>query len=160
MKSGKSLFIEPTPKTPEIDFNQLNGELILAGKSIPENAAKVYEPVYNWITEYVLEARPTTNMRLKLDYFNTSSSLWLVKILKALIKIDKPDYVLIVHLYIPLEDFDDIEEFGDIKDIFSPITGIFYGAIPSIGLKIYGTTDDGKIVKDKLVFIEQEKIPI
>ena len=39
----KNLFIEPTPKTPQIDLNHLTGELIFSGKSIPENAAKLYE---------------------------------------------------------------------------------------------------------------------
>ena len=35
----KNLFIEPTAKTPQVDLNYLTGELILSGKSIPENAA-------------------------------------------------------------------------------------------------------------------------
>ena len=33
MKELKNLFVEQTDKTPLIDFNYLNGELILSGKS-------------------------------------------------------------------------------------------------------------------------------
>jgi hypothetical protein len=153
MKEFPSLINKQTPKTPLIDLNKLTGELILSGRSIPENAAKVYEPVLNWVTEYIMNARPTTNLRLNLEYFNTASSIWLAKIIKVLIRINKPDYVLIVHLYLPVEEFDEMKEFDDIKEAFVPIADIFHGAIPSIGIKLYGTDDKGEIIKDTLVFI-------
>ncbi len=153
MKEPQVMIIEQTPKTPQIDLNQLTGDLIFFGKSIPENAAKVYEPVLNWATEYILNPRPTTNFRLNLEYFNTASSLWLAKILKVLVKINVPDYVLIIHLYLPLEEFDEMKDFEDIKDVFVPITDIFHGYSLSIGIKLYGTDDDGEIIKDSLVFI-------
>jgi hypothetical protein len=153
MKDFENLFIEQTSKTPQIDFNQLNGELILSGKSIPENAAKVYEPVFNWVSEYIKNARPTTNIRFNLEYFNTSSSLWLAKILKILVKISEPDYVLIIHIYLPIDEYDEIGEFGDIKEAFAPITDILYDAIPSIGLKLYGTGDNGENIRETLVFL-------
>jgi len=153
MKELNNLYVEQTPKTPQVDLNQFTGELILYGKSIPENAAKVYEPIMNWVTQYILNARPTTNFRLNLEYFNTSSSIWLVKILKVLIQIKDPDYVLILHIYIPLEDFEDMEESGDLKDAFSPISDILYDAVVSIGIRVYGIDDQEKIVQDKLIFI-------
>jgi hypothetical protein len=153
MEGLQNLIIEQTPKTPRIDFNHLTGELIIFGKSIPENAAKVYEPVIAWMTEYILNARPTTNLRLNLEYFNTASSLWLAKIFKTLIRINEPDYILIVHLYLPLEEYDEMKEFDDIKEVFAPITDIFADAVPCIGIKLYGTDDKCKIIKDTLVFI-------
>jgi len=153
MKDIPDLLVEATPKSPFIDLNQKTGDLIISGKSIPENAAKVYEPVYNWAQAYILNARPTTNIRLNLDYFNTASSIWLAKILKVLIKIDNTDYTLIIHLYIPIEDFDEIKGMDDIKDAFAPVSDILTGAIPSIGLKVYGTSEDGEVIKDTLIFI-------
>ena len=153
MKEFSNYYVEQTPKTPQIDLNQYTGELILYGRSIPENAAKVYEPIFNWVSEYIHNARSTTNFRINLEYFNTSSSIWLVKILKVLIQIKDPDYVLILHIYIPLEDFEDMEESGDLKDAFSPISDILYDAVVSIGIKVYGIDDQEKILKDKLIFI-------
>jgi hypothetical protein len=153
----KELLIEQTSKTPQIELNQFTGDLILSGKSIPENAAKVYEPVLNWVTEYILKANPTTNFRLNLEYYNTASSIWLTKILKVLIKINEPDFVLIIHLYLPVEDYDELNDFNDIKDAFLPLSYIDSSAIPSIGIKIYGTEDNGKIIKESLVFIEKEE---
>jgi hypothetical protein len=160
MKENQSLFIEQTPKTPQIDLNQFTGNLIFSGKSIPENAAKVYEPVLNWVTQYVLKARPITNVRLDLEYFNTTSTIWLLKILKVLIRINEPDYVLILHFYLPIDEYDEMNDFDDIKDAFSPIEDILHGAIPSIGIKVYWTDDKGVIVKDVLVFLDQEQFAI
>jgi hypothetical protein len=153
----KDLTIEQTPKTPQIDLSQFTGDLIFSGKSIPENAAKIYEPVLNWVTEYILEARPTTNIRFNLEYYNTSSSIWLTKILKVLIRINDPDYALILHLYLPIEDYDEMNDFDDIKDAFLPISNIVHGEMPCIGIKLYGTDDKGEIIKNTLVFIENEQ---
>jgi len=153
MEESISLIIEQTSKTPLIDFNHLSGELILSGRSIPENAAKLYEPVFNWVKDYILKARRVTNIRLNLEYFNTASSIWISKILKSLTKINDPDYVLNVHLYLPLEEYDEMNELDDIKDAFSPIMDIFQDAIPSIGIKLYGTNDKFEVIKDAMVFI-------
>jgi hypothetical protein len=146
------LIVEETSKTPEINLNQRTGEFILSGKSIPENAAKVYEPVLNWVSDYIQHARPTTNFRINLEYFNTASSIWIAKIVKELLKIKEPDYVLIMHLYVPLEDYDEMKEFDDLKEAFAPVTDILQGATLSTGIKLYGLDDDGKILKDTLIF--------
>lgn len=150
----QELIIEQTPKTPLIDLNQVTGDLLFSGRSIPENATKVYEPVLNWVTEYVLQANPTTNLRLDLEYFNTASSIYLAKMLKILTRINVHDYVLIIHLYFPLEEFDEMNEFEDIIDAFSPITDIFHDATTSIGIKLYAKGERGELIKTRLAFIE------
>jgi hypothetical protein len=149
--------MEQTPKTPLIDLNQLTGDLIFSGKSIPENAAKLYVPVLNWVKEYIPKARPTTNLRLDLEYFNTASAIWLTKIIKVLVGINEPDYVLIIHLYLSIEDFNEINEFDDIKDAFIPIAGIDHGDLNSIVIKLHGMDDNGVIIKETLVYIEQKQ---
>jgi hypothetical protein len=149
----QDLIIEQTPKTPQIDLNRFTGELIFSGKSIPENAAKVYEPAFKWVSSYINDARPVTNCRFNMEYYNTASSLWLAKILKVLISINDPDRVLIIHIYLSLEEYEDIEEIGDIKDAFFPLSDILQGAIPSIGIKLYGTDDNGGIIKSTMVYM-------
>jgi hypothetical protein len=152
MNQIKNIFIERTAKTPQIDFNQLAGELILSGKSIPENAAKVYEPLLAWINDYIKSPRHTTNLRLNLEYFNTSSSIWLAKMITALSKISEDDYVLFIHLYFDIEDFEsmDMEELKNI--VGQLVDNISEGKI-SIGIKTYGTDVNGKIVKESTIFI-------
>jgi SiaC family regulatory phosphoprotein len=153
MTELQRLIVEQTVKTPQIDLNQLTGDLIFSGKSIPENAAKVYEPVLNWVAEYILKARPTTNLMLNMEYFNTASVLWLAKIFKVLIRINEPDYILIVHLYLPVDEYDDLNDFDDIKDVFVPIEDIVSGAVSSIGIKLHGIDYKGEIIKETSVFL-------
>ena len=150
MKELKNMFVEPTEKTPLIDLNFMTGELILSGKSIPINAPKIFEPVLDWINEYIKKPRHTTNLRLNLEYFNTASSIWLAKIVKALGGIKNPESVLFLHIYFPIEDFDDID---DIKDDLSPVIDVMSSATVSVGLKIYGTDENGKILKESMIFI-------
>ena len=152
----QELILERTPDTPQIELNHLTGDLTFSGKSIPENAAKLYEPVLNWVEEYILNACSDTDLRINLEYYNTASSIWLTKIIKALMKINKPDFVLIVHLYLPVEDFDEIDDFDDIIDAFFPVSSIGQNTVLSIGIKLYGTDLRGEIIKDKLVFFEHE----
>jgi hypothetical protein len=152
MNELKDIFIESTSKTPQIDFNHLTGDLILSGRSIPENATELYEPVHNWVIEYINNPRHTTNLRLNLEYFNTASSIWLAKIVKTLSKMTDPDNVLFIHLYFNVEEFDNMET-EDLKDALSPVIDIISTAIISIGVKIYGTGDKGEIIKESMVLI-------
>ena len=153
MMEQDNFYIEQTAKTPQIDLNQSSGELILSGKSIPENAAKVYEPILNWVKKYIRHARPITNLRLNLEYFNTSSLIWLSKILKVLKQINEPDYILFVHLYMPLEEYNEMNEIDDINDALTPVRDLLQDAIPCVGIKLYGTNDNSEVIKDALVFV-------
>lgn len=150
----KELIIENTQKTPQIDLNQLTGNLLFYGKSIPENATKLYEPVLDWLTEYTSKPNPNTNLRLDLEYFNTASSIWLAKMLKILTRIKEPEYVLIIHLFFPAEEFDEMNELEDIYDAFSPITDIFRDATTKLGIKLYAKNENGEIIKTRLIFLE------
>ena len=153
IKGLKPLVIEKTANTPQIELDNLTGNLIFSGRSIPENAANVYEPILNWVTMYLPEARPTTNLRINLEYFNTSSVLWLSKIFRILIRINKPNYALIVHLYMPVDDYNEITEFEDIIDVFGPIEDVLHTKLSNIGIKLHGVSANNEIVKETLVFI-------
>jgi hypothetical protein len=152
MKELRNLLKDPTEKTPQIDFNYLTGDLILAGKSIPENATEIYEPVFNWVNEYIKNARQTTNLRLNLEYFNTASSIWLAKIVKSLSRIEIPDCILFIHLYFNIEEFDNMDV-EDVKDALSHVVDIINNSTISVGIKIYGTDEKGRIIKESMVLI-------
>ena len=148
----KNNLIEGSAKTPQIDLNHLNGELIFSGRSIPENAAELYDDVLAWVNEYIKQPRQITNLRLNLEYFNTASSIWLAKIVKALSTIENSENTLIIHLYFNIEEFDSMDS-EDIKDTLSPIIDIIGSPMLSIGIKIYGTDPLGMIMKESMVLI-------
>ena len=111
-----------------------------------------------WAEQYIHQARPFTHLKFNLDYFNTASALWLAKIINVLGRIDEPDYVLMVHLFLPVEEFDNIEGFDDIRDIFIPVADIYHGASNSLCIKLYGTNEKGETVKETFVFFEAEQL--
>jgi hypothetical protein len=148
----ENLFIEPTAKTPQIDLNHLTGELILSGKSIPENAAKLYENILKWVQDYTANPKRTTNLRLNLEYFNTSSHIWISKIVRALCSMKDAENTVMIHLYFDVEDFENIDD-EDHKDSLSPIIDMVGSPTISVGIKIYGTDDKGKILKESIVLI-------
>lgn len=148
----KSLLIEPKAKTPQIDLNQLTGELIFSGRSMPENASIVYEKVLNWTNQYIKNPRLITNLRLNLEYFNTASSIWISKIVKALCSIKDNECTLLIHLYFDIEEYENMEV-EDIKDALGPIVAILSTATISIGIKMYGTNSEGEIIKESMVLI-------
>jgi hypothetical protein len=148
----KSLYIEPTVKTPQIDLNQFTGELIFSGRSIPENAAELYEKVLKWINDYARKPKNTTNLRFNLEYFNTSSSIWLAKIVKALCSIKEPEYMLMIHLYFNIDEYANMET-EDIKDALSPIIDMIGNPTLSVAIKIYAAGDNGEIIKETMVLL-------
>ena len=148
----KKLHIDATPKTPQIDFDHTTGELVLTGRSIPENAAKVYESVLQWVNVYKNSPKRMTNLKLNLEYFNTSSTLWLAKIVQSLSKIKNKSCTLMIHIFIGIEEFENMQ--GDeLKDELHPIIQLIDYTDISVGIKLYGTSEDGKIVKDIMVLI-------
>lgn len=148
----RNLFIEPTVKTPQVDLNYHSGELILSGKSIPENAAIIYESVLKWVNEYIKNPKPVTNLRINLEYFNTASAIWLAKIVQALGSIKNNEYTLMMHLYFNIEDFENMEA-EDLKDELHPIIHMIGVPTVSFAIKIYGTDDNGEIIKESMVLI-------
>ena len=148
----ENLKISATAKTPEIDFNYSTGELVSTGISIPENPAKLYEVVLEWVKDYAEQPNQVTNFRLNLDYFNTSSVMWIAKMVKVLSSMKQKEATLMVHLYYDILEFETMEA-EDIADTISPIIGIVDSPTISIGIKIYGTDSEGQILKETIVFI-------
>ncbi len=152
-----NLIIEQTLKTPQIDLNRYTGHLIFSGISTPENADRIYGPVLRWAEQYANDPRPYTHFKLDMEYFNTASALWLSKVIKVLSLIEKPDSVLMVHIYMPVEDFVNIKEYDDIKEAFIPVADIYKGSVASLCMKLYAKDERGSIVRETFVFFDAEE---
>ncbi|MCX6153008.1 MAG: DUF1987 domain-containing protein [Candidatus Kapabacteria bacterium] len=117
----ENLFIESSKKTPLINFDCKSGVCQLKGRSIPEDTFNFYQPVISWISDYVQIPLPVTQIKMELDYFNTSSSKFLLELFKKFkeVKEYNTDYSLQVEWY--YEDGDEeIKEIGeDFKEILN-----------------------------------------
>ncbi|PLX13229.1 MAG: nuclear pore complex subunit [Marinilabiliales bacterium] len=92
------LFIKKQDDSPEIILDRKNGLIKIEGKSIPENASKLYEPVFEWLSEYV-KSPQNTEVQINLEYFNTSTARRLLEIFRQLEPLSKLKDVKIVWFY-------------------------------------------------------------
>jgi hypothetical protein len=78
----EDLFIKGTDSIPSVSL-QLNGDLKITGRALPEDAAKFFVPIINWVREFYAEE---IHIEINLDYFNTSVSKQLIDFFKIIEK--------------------------------------------------------------------------
>lgn len=76
------LRIERTDKTPEVDFDPGTGNFRFIGWSIHENSAAFFRPLLECVEAYVKQPQPRTLITISLEYFNSSSSKYILDMLR------------------------------------------------------------------------------
>lgn len=113
----ENVFIEGSGRTPKVSFDANNGILEISGRSIPENSIVFYQPLFNWLNDYMKNPPFTTNVIFKFEYFNTSSSKCILDILRKLENLSKVNEHVYIRWYYEEGD-EDMEESGrDFKTI-------------------------------------------
>ena len=100
---------EGTAKTPLVEFS-CNGELLLKGRSIPENSIEFYKPLIEWLESYSESPNSTTVLSVQLEYFNTSSSKCILDVFKKLESVSGSEITVKWHYE---EDDEDMLEAGE-----------------------------------------------
>jgi hypothetical protein len=104
----ENLFIEKGKNTPAVIFNT-NGELRIEGNSICENSLAFYTPPLEWLREFEKTRPQKITFHINLEYFNSSSSLLLIRLFTLLNQIGKSGVETKIIWYYPEEDEDMIE---------------------------------------------------
>lgn len=105
------LEFQPTPKTPYILLDP-SGRITFKGRSIPEDVSQFYDEIVDWIRHYSERPPSTTEVNVEMEYLNSGTSKYILKILKILRQIDSNGYELIIN-WIYEEGDDDIMERGE-----------------------------------------------
>jgi hypothetical protein len=118
----KDLVIESTQSTLKINFNSKTGVCLMQGSSYPENSVKFYNPLSDWIKEYIAAGNTTITLNLKIIYINTSSTKCLLDILDLIESFHSKGNQALINWYFP-EDEDDIKETGEelTEDLSIPV---------------------------------------
>jgi hypothetical protein len=82
------LQIKETQKNPRIIFRK-SGEFKISGNSFLENAEEFYEPIIQWLENYTLAPAEKTVIHFEFNYYNTTSQLWIYRILENLADLKK-----------------------------------------------------------------------
>lgn len=105
------LEFQPTPKTPYVMLDPA-GQIKFRGRSIPEDVSIFYEQILSWIKSYSNSPSAYTEVDIEMEYLNSGTSKYMLKILKAIKTIDANGFDLKIN-WIYEEGDDDIMERGE-----------------------------------------------
>ncbi|MFO7575451.1 MAG: DUF1987 domain-containing protein [Bacteroidales bacterium] len=72
---------DQTKNSPEIILDP-GGIIRIKGRSILENATDFYQPILEWIAEYVREPAQLTCVDINLEYFNSATAKVLITLIQ------------------------------------------------------------------------------
>ena len=119
----KNLIIPQNPQDkfiPSVYFDADTGKFEISGESFMESPDQFYIPLINWIEEYTDKFDTPINFDIRLTYYNTSSSKYILEMLKSLKKFQDEKSKVEITWYFNKED----EDIEDEIDEFSRESGI------------------------------------
>jgi hypothetical protein len=104
----QSLILKESDNSPKVVLAPEKNCFEFTGSSHPENPAKFYNPILEWIDEYAKTPNELTEVSFKLDYFNSSTAKYLLNIFWGFEKIMKsfPEKKVVFIWYYKEEDLD------------------------------------------------------
>jgi hypothetical protein len=114
------LDIKATNDTPRVIFDPESDIFEISGRSLPEDVVNFYQPVIDWLDEYVRLPNEKTEFVFKYIYFNTATSKLIQDILIRLEQIYETGNEVVVVWYYEQDDEDMMdlgEEFKEYVDI-------------------------------------------
>lgn len=88
-----------------------DGLIELSGRSIPEDPVKNFAPILEWINEYIQNPSAETEINLRFEYLNTSSSKHILSILEILDRVHSEKHKMVINWSYEVGD-DDMYELG------------------------------------------------
>ena len=107
----KNISKEATRETLKVACDVETGSITLEGVSYPQDSAEFFEPISDWLSQYINEIDSAIILKVKVSYLNSSSTKFLFEL------IDKMEAYYIkggeasVNWYY-VEDDEDIKEAG------------------------------------------------
>lgn len=115
-------------RTPGVDFNSTRDHIKIWGKSIPEDAWTFYQPLVEWVENYVVSAAFTkTTIEISLEYSNSTSTKFVFQILKTLDTAAAKGHKVVLRWHYADQD-DDMEELG--QDFAQMLNSIHTELVP------------------------------
>ena len=111
------LDIQGDAHIPRIYLNHETGEIEFSGRSIPEESMSFFNPILDWMKEYVENPASKTVVSVKLEYLNSGTHRAFLDILKVIARLKSSDHDLRVDWYYEEDDeyiIETAEEFEEI----------------------------------------------
>jgi hypothetical protein len=104
-------FVEATKMTPQIELDPINKVFSMSGNSRPENPMQFYKPIFEWLTAYIESSDDKMVFKVKMDYFNTSTSKVLLDLFELFEKFAPNKDIHVVWYY--QSDDEEMQEAGE-----------------------------------------------
>lgn len=102
----KNIALSSTSSTPSILFTPSEGKLEIRGRSIPENSIEFYKELLDYIDEYIDNPHKTTEVIIQLEYYNSSSAVCILNLLRKLKQLTKKGHQVSIEWLYEEEDED------------------------------------------------------
>jgi hypothetical protein len=122
----KPLYIEKSKVAPQVIFDKSNGIFLIKGRSLPENPFSFFEPMLDWVKEYIINPNQITVFTFEFEYFNSASSKVILEILRLLEKLLSKGLEVRVN-WCYMEEDEDVLETGQIYSSLVDVPFIFNG---------------------------------
>ena len=109
--------IQPTRNTPGVLLDPKKGVFKIFGRSSPENSLEFYDPIRTALSRTT--QTPKIDVRIKMDYFNTSSSKCIYDLLREVKILKEGGKAVSVRWYYEAEDEDILEAGEDYSDLLN-----------------------------------------
>lgn len=103
------LHIDHSKRTPLVIFEE--GKLFIIGRSIIENPAEFYSPIFSFLTQYISDYQRGIDFYFAFEHINTGSVKWMFVLLKELLNNHGISPTSSVNWYYEKDD-DDLQELG------------------------------------------------
>jgi len=98
------LEITGTRDTPYVLLDAKNNSFQISGNSMPEDSSKFFNPIFDWIEEYIKHPNNSTHLVCNLEYFNSSSAKMLYQLFVELENINEAGKKVKISWYYDSED--------------------------------------------------------
>lgn len=107
----KNIRIDGTRETLKVDCDIHTGIISLEGVSYPQDAAEFFEPISEWLDNYIAKVAAVVVLDVKVSYLNSSSTKFLFELIDKMENYFTAGGEARVNWYF-VEDDEDIEEAG------------------------------------------------
>ncbi len=106
-----NLTLSPAKDTLSVICNHQTGVIELEGVSYPQDAADFFNPIYEWLENYIDQVGAAITLNLRINYLNTSSTKCLFDFIDRLEEYYKTGQEVKINWYYEQDD-EDIKETG------------------------------------------------
>jgi len=107
------LILEGTNTTFSVILDPETKVFEFSGKSRPENVAGFFEPIFEWFDGYSLHPNEETIVGFKLEYYNSSTAKFLLRLLVKLEEMHHKGHKVFIHWFYRDGDEDIMESGAD-----------------------------------------------